>query len=199
MGDIADAVNEQLERARESKLNSAIALVVAVAATVMALGNVKDGNITQAMAQAQAAMVDQWSYYQAKGTKQNLAEATADHLEVQLATAGGLSPEGRAVLEKKIADYQSKARVYEVEKAEIKKTAEGYQATYDRLNYRDDQFDMGEACLSLCVAIMGITALTQRRWLFGFGMTFAVLGLLFEVAGFFGLPFHPDFLAKFLG
>ena len=40
----------------------------------MAIDNVKDGNIGQAMAQAQAKSVDAWSYYQAKGVKQNLAE-----------------------------------------------------------------------------------------------------------------------------
>jgi len=48
-------------------LGVALGAFVAVAATFMALCNVKDGNIVQAMAQAQANSVDAWAYYQAKG------------------------------------------------------------------------------------------------------------------------------------
>jgi len=59
-------------------LNTTIAILVAVAASFVALCNVKDGNIVQAMAQAQANSVDAWSYYQAKSTKQHIAEGMID-------------------------------------------------------------------------------------------------------------------------
>ena len=52
----------------------------------MALCNVKDGNIVQAMAEAQASSVDAWSYYQAKGTKENLATATREQIELTRST-----------------------------------------------------------------------------------------------------------------
>src|SRR5262249_56663634 len=74
VGELDEKISEAVEQARESRLNSIIALLVAVAATLMALDNIKDGNIGQAMAQAQAHTVDAWSYYQAKSTKQNLAQ-----------------------------------------------------------------------------------------------------------------------------
>jgi len=75
VGEVNEAVSEALERAEraESGLNSVIAVLVAVIATLMALCNIKDGNIVQAMAQAQARGVDAWSYFQAKSTKQHLA------------------------------------------------------------------------------------------------------------------------------
>ena len=53
-----------------------IALLVALSATVVALCNVKDGNVVQAMAQAQAGAVDQWASSQSKSTKQHIAETT---------------------------------------------------------------------------------------------------------------------------
>jgi hypothetical protein len=40
------------------RFNSIIAVLVSIAATFMALGNVKDGNIVQGMSQAQANAVD---------------------------------------------------------------------------------------------------------------------------------------------
>ena len=78
MSDLDETISEAVDHASESRLNSIIALLVALAATFMALCNVKDGNICQAMQQAQAGALDQWSYYQAKGMKLNLAESMLD-------------------------------------------------------------------------------------------------------------------------
>src|ERR1700692_3758558 len=104
MPDVSDTINEAVERASESRLNSVIALLVAITATFMAVCNVKDGNIVQAMQQAQAGAVDQWSYFQAKGTKQNLAEATLDQLQLQRTMLA--DPKFAPLLDQKIADYQ---------------------------------------------------------------------------------------------
>src|SRR5436190_23933344 len=103
MSDISDTINEAVERASESRLNSIIAALVAIGATFMALCNVKDGNIVQAMAQAQANAVDQWSYYQAKGVKENLAEAMLDQLSLQREMV--TDPRHVALIDRKIADY----------------------------------------------------------------------------------------------
>src|SRR5213075_3034478 len=67
-------ISEAIEQGRDSRLNAIVATMVALTATFMALCNVKDGNIGQGMAQAQASVVDTWSYFQAKSTKQSLAE-----------------------------------------------------------------------------------------------------------------------------
>jgi hypothetical protein len=86
MGELDEAISSAVEQAADSRLNSIVAILVALAATLMALDNIKDGNITQAMAQAQTHAVDAWSFYQAKSTKQNIAEATLDQLQVIRAT-----------------------------------------------------------------------------------------------------------------
>ena len=196
MPDVSETINEAVERASDSRLNSAIALLVSIAATFMALCNVKDGNIVQGMAQAQANAVDQWSYYQAKGTKQNLAEATLDQLQLQRAMLA--DPKFAALLDEKIAIYQKQVKKYEKEKADIRANAEGQQKEYDRLNLHDDQFDMSDACLSVAIALFGVTALTKKRWLLAVACVFMFFGLLFGLAGFFAWSIHPDFLAKFL-
>jgi hypothetical protein len=196
MSDISDTINEAVEHASESRLNSIIAALVAVAATFMALCNVKDGNIVQGMAQAQANAVDQWSYYQAKGMKQNLAEATLDQLQLQRAML--TDPKFAPMLDAKIAMYQKQVKKYEKEKIDIKANAEGQQKEYDRLNLHDDQFDMSDACLSVAIALFGVTALTKKRWLLALAGLFMFFGVLFGLAGFFAWKLHPDFFAKFL-
>jgi hypothetical protein len=196
MSDISDTINEAVERASDSRLNSIIAALVAIAATFMALCNVKDGNIVQGMAQAQANAVDQWSYFQAKGMKQNLAEATLDQLQLQRAML--TDPKFAPMLDAKIAVYQKQVKKYEKEKADIRANAEGQQKEYDRLNVHDDQFDMSDACLSVAIALFGVTALTKKRWLLILAVLFMFFGVLFGLAGFFAWGLHPDFFAKFL-
>jgi hypothetical protein len=201
MSDVAEAIKEAVEKAEEGGwLNSAAALTVAIVATFMAICNVKDDNITQAMAAAQAAGIDQWSYFQAKSTKQNIAEMAADQLEVErdLLVPGTPAAEQRPAIEKHIANYRAKAARYEVEKTEIKKQAEFQQKEYDRLNRRDDQFDMADAGSSIALALIGIAVLSKKKWLFAFALVFAAFGVLLGIAGFVGLDLHPDLLAKLL-
>jgi Domain of unknown function (DUF4337) len=203
MGDLADTVNEAVERAREAgggrfNLNTIVAISAAITATFIAVCNVKDGNICQAMQQAQAGAIDTWADYQAKGTKLNIAESALDGLRLQQKVTPPATPETRALVEKTIAEYEQKLGHYESEKAELKKTAEGFQADYDRLNLHDDQFDMAEASTSIAIALFAVTALTQKRRLLYLSLVFAVFGLVLGTAGFLGLGLHPDFIARAL-
>jgi hypothetical protein len=209
MSELSDTVSDAVDKAQEegpgggvggASLNSLVAVSVAVVATFIALCNVKDGNIVQAMQQAQANGVDEWAYFQAKGTKLNIAESARDGLVLQREMSGAqLSAEARALIDKKIADYDGKISLYEQEKAEIKKKAGGFQEEYDRLNVHDDQFDMAEALTSVAIALLGITALTRKRRLLYVAWAFAAFGVVLGIAGFAGLNLHPDFLARFLG
>src|SRR5436853_7021948 len=83
MSDISETIQQPVEEAGKSKINSRVALFVAITATFMAICNVKDGNIVQAMSQAQAHAIDAWSYFQAKSTKQAIAENTLELLKLQ--------------------------------------------------------------------------------------------------------------------
>src|SRR4030095_15498333 len=103
MGELDEKVTEAAERGQGHVLNSIVAVMVALAATAMSIDNVKDGNVEPAMAQAQAKAVDTWSYYQAKSTKQNLAEATLDQLETMRAIK--MAATSAAAVDKRIDTY----------------------------------------------------------------------------------------------
>jgi hypothetical protein len=81
-----DAVESAKEQAvatndrRIARLNTWVALTVAILATFMAVCKVKDDNIVQAMQQAQADKIDHWGYYQARNLREELAKATLAQL-----------------------------------------------------------------------------------------------------------------------
>jgi hypothetical protein len=198
MSELAETVSEAVEKGQGGSLNTIIAVAVAITATFTALCNVKDGNIGQAMQQAQARTFDQWTNYQAKGTKLNIAEAALDGLLIQRELAAGAAPEIRKVIDERIQANLERIKHLNIAKADAQEQAEAAQKEYDHLNFRDDQFDMAEATTSIAIALFGITALTQKRRLLYVAMAFAGFGVLMGLAGFLGLSLHPDFLARLL-
>lgn len=189
MTDIAETMQEPLEHASQSFINSRVALFVAITATFMALCNVKDGNIVQAMSQAQAHSIDAWSYFQAKSTKQSIVENTLEEIKLQ-------NTPGNAEVIKK---YEGQIARYEKEKGEIKAEAEGYQKEYDEINLFDDQYDMTEALLTIAIAMFGITSLTQKKWLLYFAGTVALIGIILGLTAFMKISLHSDLVSKILG
>jgi DNA repair ATPase RecN len=200
VGDLDEKLQEQIEEAEESKsrLNTVIALSVALTATFMAICNVKAGNVGQTMQSLQTETVDTWSYYQAKSTKQGMADAFADNLTLER-DALTLTPEQRAQFDKKITELKGKSERYEKEKEDLKKKAGDLQKDYERLNIKDDQFDAGEASLAVGIALMGVTALTKRRWLLAVAGVAVAFGVFLGLSGFAGWGFRPDWLIKLLG
>ena len=197
MSELDESISESVEHAKESKLNAQIAIFVALTATFMAICNIKDGNITQNMSKAQAKAVDSWTFFQAKSTKQNLSENTIEILESQLLNSN--TPAAKTNIESKIQKYKEKIAKYEIEKNEIKKTAENEEKSYDDMNVFDDQFDMTEAILSISIAMFGLSALTQKRQLFYFAMSLSLLGLILGLSAFFKISLHSDFISNILG
>ncbi|HEY2720199.1 MAG TPA: DUF4337 domain-containing protein [Chitinophagaceae bacterium] len=189
MPDINETLHDPVEEATKSRINSMVALFVAISATFMALCNVKDGNIVQAMSQAQAHAIDAWSYFQAKSTKQSIAENSIELLRLDK------SPGNDSVIKK----YETEIARYEKEKADIKKEAEDYEKEYNDINLFDDQFDMTEALLTISIAMYGITSLTQKKWLLYFAAAVSLLGIILGLTAFMKISLHSDFVSKILG
>src|SRR5689334_20612308 len=128
--------------ARARRLNTWVAVTVALLATFMGICKVRDDNLVQAMQQAQADKIDHWSFYQARNVRQEVAQATVDQL--QLATEGA-SAAAQAKAAPLIAKYTAIVADQKAKKDELQKQAIADQAQYDALNFHDDQFDLADA------------------------------------------------------
>ena len=162
------------------RMTNQIALFTAVIATVGALFAYM-GGATQANAgiyKNNAAIKkteasNQWNYFQAKSTKQSLAEVSRD-----------LSPSST-----EREKYQAKIDRYEKEKTEIKSVAEGLEQQARDWDLKSDaqihlhhRWAQATTVLQVSIALAAIALLTRRRWLewgmYGTGL----LGLLVGAA-----------------
>ncbi len=182
------------EHEARSRLNTLVAISVALLATFMGVCKVKDDNIVQAMQQAQADRIDHWSYYQAKNVREEVARATADQLRAQSVALPG----GAEALLMAAARYDSIAINEATKKESVKKLAEHDQASYDALNYRDDQFDLSDALAAIAISLLAITSLTQKRWLFATALIPLTIAVVMGLAGLLEWHLHSDTIARLL-
>jgi FtsZ-binding cell division protein ZapB len=182
--------------ARARRLNTWVAVTIALLATFVGICKVKDDNLVQAMQQAQADKLDHWSFYQARNIRQEVAQAELD----QLLALQAAQPKGttNAALAPAISRYQSLVTEQKVKKDSLRVAAQADQRNYDALNYRDDQFDLSDALTALAISLLALTSLTQKRWLFGVAMVATVLGVIMGLAGLAGWHIHPDALSRML-
>lgn len=171
--------------AKDKRLNRGVAVTVVVLSVSMGLGNIKDGNIVQAMEQAQARSVDRWNEYQATRVKARVLETST----AEVAAAGAAPPPAFTV---DLARYCA-------ETPQLKQQAQGYEAQYDALNIHDDQFDASEAALSTAISVAAVAALVEAPWVFAAAWVFGAFGLFLSLCGFAGWGFHPDVLSTLLG
>ena len=155
-----------------------IAVMTAILATIGALFSYQ-GGATQANAglfKNNAAIKkteasNQWNYYQAKSSKQNMAE-----LAIAL------------VPEDKKPQYQQEVERYKKEKAEIKLAAEKLEADSTAWDKQSDEqlhlhhrWAQATTALQISIALAAIALLTRRNWL-GWGVA-GVAGLGIALGG----------------
>lgn len=172
--------DHELEHAAHSKdsFSGRIAMMTAVMATAGALFGYM-GGLTQAdagmfknnAAIKKTAASNQWNYYQAKSTKQNLTELAMD--------MPGTKRE----------KYQEEVKRYKAEKAEIKLEAEKLEAESVAWEKKSDQsmhehhrWAQATTALQVAIALAAIALLTRKRWLelgsYGVSGIGVILGIL---------------------
>ena len=191
----SDTTDSETRDAQARRLNSWVAVTVALLATFMGVCKVKDDNIVQAMQQAQADKLDHWNFYQARNVRQEVAEASL--VQLRLARSGRPAAEAPAY-DEAIARYEALASNEAKKKQELRTQADQDQKNYDMLNYRDDQFDLSDAALAIAISLLAVTALTELWWLYWLAWLPIAFGVVMGLSGLLGWAVHPDALTRLL-
>jgi hypothetical protein len=190
-----EGANSSNDSDAKERMNNYVAITVAFLASFMAITKVTDDNVCQAMERIKAEEVNAWALYQSKSIKQNLAELGREDLA---ALARTTTPEVRDQINAQVARYDKEIERYNKEKAEIKTEAEGHKATYQALNFRDDQFDLSDATLSIALGMMAVTALTGKKSLLFASWAIGGVGALIGLAGLMKLKIDVGWIVKLL-
>lgn len=180
--------------AKDKRLNRMVAITVVILSIFTGLCNIKDGNIVQAMQQAQSDAVDSWNQYQATKTKLHISQTSRSQIALLADT-----PQRQALARPALMALDADIDKYEREVPTLARQAKAHAAHYDALNVHDDQFDASEAMVSTAISLAAVAALVESLWLLTAGWAFGAFGLFLGLCGFAGWAFHPDVLSNFLG
>lgn len=190
MAETTELEHYKAEEKRKEWFNNLIAVTIALLASFTTLCTVKDDNIVQAMQQAQVSKVDNWAWYQSINVRK-------DMLNLELKRLDLLQEQTEALTTQKDEIKKNLDKIL-TRQAEVKANAEQNEKDYNDLNYRDDQFDLSDALISVAIALMALSSLVQSRALYLFGLIPSLSGVLMGLAGLAGWPIHPDMLTALL-
>src|SRR5450759_4853095 len=155
---LRETIGEELEHASTSLLRT-VALTTAIFAAAAAIASLEAGStVNEALAlkteatRLQAEASDQWAYYQAKGLKSAISEAS----KATWLAADKTPPAELAVSEQRFADDQNKsrARAEALEKQRDEKSSEA-----DHLMHQHHFFAQAVALLQVAIALGAVAAL----------------------------------------
>jgi hypothetical protein len=154
-----------------------IAVMTAILATVgAAFGYLGGATQNDAALYKNNAAIDKtqaansWNYYQAKSSKQNLAELVM--------TLPGVDPKR----------YEAEVARYKSEKQDIKKEAEKWEESSKEWNHKSDesmhqhhQWALATTAEQIAISLAAITLLTRKKWMMGLAYGVAAVGIALGV------------------
>lgn len=192
---MAEETAEAQKEATE-KFNNLVAATIAILATFTALGAIKSSNVAQSIQQDQVHSNDNWAWYQAIRTREDIATYELLRLNQLQRVHPGREEEARLATEIKAQEGEV-AHINE-RKAQVQHDAQAADDDIKGLNVLNSQYDISTGLITIAMSLLALCVLAQVRWLYWFSLVPGVIGLFFGGAAMFGVPINVGFLSTLL-
>ena len=169
-----------------------VGLLIGVLACIMAIITVGGANMMKETLNANIEASDSYAFYQAKNLRQQVWLASSDTMEALRRAVPNLSPDAKAFIDsheaivtKNVARWESDPSTGEGKKELLAKARAAIEAR-DRARDRNQCLELAEAMLQIAVVVASTSVLTLSRRLLVVCVTFASIGILAGLNGFFG-------------
>jgi hypothetical protein len=169
--------HEEGGRGRDMTVSAVTAAVLAVLA---AFGSLLSGNAVNQAILDQTRATDQWAYYQAKSTKEQLYEVGGKLIQ---ALSSSREPAASDVHASMLQEFHSQKGRYEAEKEEIKKEAEHLEAESRHAFHKHHQFALGIACFQVGIVLASVSILVRIRAIYYLSVLSGAAGLVWLILG----------------
>lgn len=194
----ADEAGEMMDAERSAdKFKTRTAIMIAVLAMLLAVTGLGGQNAAKEAVNNNVLASNFYAFYQAKNMRQTSYALAADDLELTLASNPGISPEAKAVMQKKIDDYRKTVARYETEpstnegKKELLARAKALEEKRDHAMRQDPYFDYAEVLLQIAIVLASVAIVSGIAWLVFGSMILGVTGTLLMINGFLLLVAIP--------
>jgi hypothetical protein len=186
---MSDMPETDLPEDTKDPFRARCAMLVSVLAMCLAIASLGGSNAGKDSMAENILASNAFAFYQAKNIRQTNYKIAADQIQVQLAQDKN-TPAAKAVLEKKLGDYQKNIERYESEpetgdgKKELMAKAKSHEQARDIALQRDPWFDYAEALLQIAIVLTSVAILTGVHVLFWIPCGLGLIGIFSTVNGF---------------
>ena len=182
----------------EERFQSKVSIGIATIAALLLINDLGADNAGWDASHQNTIAINTYAFFQAKTTRQNDLNLTADTLEAIAQTslplvATDAKREILAISQK----HREKAQAYNSEPAtgegrkELIEKAKAAEAIRDEAIAKDPYYDLAALLLQMSIILLSVVLITHRRTLLVTGVSTAVIGALFSLNAFTGLVKIP--------
>jgi hypothetical protein len=172
-----------------------VGVYIGVLAVLLAICAMGGGNAAKDATLKNIEASNTWAFFQAKNMRRHVLRVEADDLSLRLAAEPNLTAEGRAAIEKKIAEYKAQDEILTVgDPAKPADQREGLdqlfekgkrlEAERDLAMLKDPYFDYAEALLQIAIVLASISIITKGSFLLAVSGLLGVAGAFLTLNGF---------------
>ncbi len=187
---------EDVAKLATEKFNNLVAATIAVLATFTALSAIKSSNVAQGIQQAQVTSNDNWAWYQAVRTREDMATYELLRLNQLHRNNPPRAEAGRLATE--ITAQEGELAHIRERKDQVQHDATAADASIASLNVFNSQYDISTGLITIAVSLLAICVLVQTRWLYWFSLVPGAIGLIFGAAAMAGIPINAGLLTNLL-
>jgi hypothetical protein len=158
------------------------AITAAVLAVMAAMASLLSGHAVNQAILMQTKATDQWAYYQAKSTKQQLYEVGGKLIEALAPGPASAAGAGDA-RSTRLKQFQEERDRYDHEKEDIKKEAEHLEAESRHEFHKHHQFALGIASFQVGIVLASVSILVRIRAIYYLSILAGLAGLACVIMG----------------
>ena len=163
-----------------------MALATVILAVCATLSTFKGGGYSTLSVINQALSSDQWAFYQAKSTKQQLHELKVEQYTLQAQALAADNP-ARAAYTAAAGKAADQVARYEKEKQDIKAKAEAFELARDDAKAHGKPFGLAVIFLQVSILLNSISGLLKAPRIWWSSVPVGLVGLALFANGFLGL------------
>ena len=187
----ADEAPEYMDAEKqEDRFKRRCAVLIAFFAMLLAITGLGGQNATKDATMNNILASNYFNFYQAKNMRQMALVIAADEIELAWAHEPALTPEAKAALAAKLADYRKMIARYETEpetgegKKELLDRAKQHEHVRDHAMRQDPYFDYAEALLQIAIVLVSVSIISEVVALAFLGGGLGLIGGLLMLNGF---------------
>lgn len=197
-----DELTKDAEGANVRERDRWVGVYIGVLAVMLAVCSMGGGNAAKDMTLKNIEAANTWAFFQAKNMRRHVLRVEVDDLSLRLKAEPDLTPEGRAAIEAKIAEYKKQDDILTAgDPAKPVDAREGLDQLFEKgkrleterdlAMRKDPYFDYGEALLQIAIVLASISIITRGTVLLGASALLAAAGSFLAFNGFtlaFAIP-----------